>query len=247
MILIRSIILFTLLIVSVIPFAFAIFTVGMLMPFRLRCQMANAWGRLDLWLLDKICNLKYEIKGWENLPDHSAIIMAKHQSAWETIAMRGLFPPEQAWILKRELMWIPFFGWALAAVGSISINRSSGRTAIRQVISKGTERLKQGRLVMIFPEGTRVAPGERKKYGMGGAMLAEQSGYPIIPVAHNAGVFWRRRGVKKYPGTVQMVIGQPIATEDKTANQIIAEVEAWIEDTVANLPQSFDGEKKGNI
>ncbi len=157
--------------------------------------------------------------------------------------MRGLFPPEQAWILKRELMWIPLFGWALAAVGSIGINRSSGRSAIKQVIAKGTERLQKGRLVMIFPEGTRVAPGERKRYGMGGALLAEKSGYPIIPVAHNAGVFWRRRGVKKYPGTIQMVIGQPIDTKDKKANEIIAEVEEWIESTVAGLPQSYAGEK----
>lgn len=150
--------------------------------------------------------------------------------------MRGLFPPEQAWILKRELMWIPFFGWALAAVGSISINRSSGRAAMRQVITKGTEKLNMGRLVMIFPEGTRVAPGERKKYGLGGAILAEKSGYPIIPVAHNAGVFWRRRGVKKHPGTVQMVIGEPIDPKGKSTNEIIAEVEEWIETTVATLP-----------
>lgn len=208
----------------------------MLLPFRPRCQMANAWGKACLWLLKVTCNLKYEIKGWENLPEHSAIIMSKHQSAWETIAMRGVFPPEQAWILKRELMWIPFFGWALAAVGSISINRSSGRAAMRQVITKGTEKLNMGRLVMIFPEGTRVAPGERKKYGLGGAILAEKSGYPIIPVAHNAGVFWRRRGVEKYPGTVQMVIGEAIDPKGKSANEIIAEVEEWIESTVADLP-----------
>jgi 1-acyl-sn-glycerol-3-phosphate acyltransferase len=238
MILIRSIIFFTLLIVVTILFAILVFPIGMLIPFRQRCQIANAWGMLSLWLLAKICNLNYEIKGQENLPEHSAIIMSKHQSAWETVALRGIVPPEQAWILKRELMWIPFFGWALAAVGSIGIDRSSGRSAMRQVISKGTERLKQGRLVMIFPEGTRVAPGEHKRYGMGGALLAEKSGYPIIPVAHNAGVFWRRRGVKKHPGTIQLVIGQPIETKDKTANEIIAEVEEWIESTVAGLPQT---------
>jgi len=236
MLLIRSILFFILLLISTVLFALPIFTIGMLMPFRPRCQMANAWGKTCLWLLKITCNLKYEVKGWENLPEHSAIIMAKHQSAWETIAMRGIFPPEQAWILKRELMWIPFFGWALAAVGSISINRSSGRAAMRQVIAKGTEKLKMGRLVMIFPEGTRVAPGERKRYGMGGAILAEKSGYPIIPVAHNAGVYWRRRGVQKYPGTVQMVIGEPIDPKGKSTNEIIAEVEEWIETTVAGLP-----------
>ncbi len=236
MLLIRSILFFILLLIITVLYALPIITIGMLLPFRPRCQMANAWGKACLWLLKVTCNLKYEIKGWENLPEHSAIIMSKHQSAWETIAMRGVFPPEQAWILKRELMWIPFFGWALAAVGSISINRSSGRAAMRQVITKGTEKLNMGRLVMIFPEGTRVAPGERKKYGLGGAILAEKSGYPIIPVAHNAGVFWRRRGVEKYPGTVQMVIGEAIDPKGKSANEIIAEVEEWIESTVADLP-----------
>jgi 1-acyl-sn-glycerol-3-phosphate acyltransferase len=242
MLLIRSTLFFILLLINTILFAIPVFTIGMLMPFRPRCQMANAWARVTLWLLKITCNLKHEIRGWDNLAEHAAIIMSKHQSAWETIAMRGLFPPEQAWILKRELMWIPFFGWALAAVGSIGINRNSGRSAIKQVITKGTERLQKGRLVMIFPEGTRVAPGERKKYGMGGALLAEKSGYPIIPVAHNAGVFWRRRGIIKYPGTIQMVIGQPIETKNKKANEIIAEVEEWIEATVAVLPQSPDGE-----
>lgn len=236
MLLFRSILFFILLLINTIIFAIPVFTIGMLMPFRNRCQIANAWGKSSLWLLKITCNLKHEVNGWGNLPEHSAIIMAKHQSAWETIAMRGLFPPEQAWILKRELMWIPFFGWALAAVGSISINRSSGRAAMRQVITKGTEKLNMGRLVMIFPEGTRVAPGERKKYGLGGAILAEKSGYPIIPVAHNAGVYWRRRGVKKHPGTVQMVIGEPIDPKGKSTNEIIAEVEEWIETTVATLP-----------
>ncbi len=240
MILFRSLLFFLLLLLNTILFAIPVFSIGMVVPFRTRCKMANAWGQTALWLLEKTCGLKHEINGWENLPEHSAIIMSKHQSAWETIAMRGLFPTEQAWILKRELMWIPLFGWALAAVGSISIDRSSGRAAMRQVISKGTEKLKKGRLVMIFPEGTRVAPGERKRYGLGGAILAEQSGYPIIPVAHNAGVFWRRRGVKKHPGTIQMVIGEPIDPKGKSANEIIAEVEEWIESTVENLPQAPD-------
>ena len=236
MILIRSIIFFILLALSTAVIATPLVLLAPLMSFSASSQMAGFWARVNLWLLDKTCNLKHDIKGWENLPDGSAIVMAKHQSAWETLAMRGLFPHKQAWIFKRELLWIPFLGWSLAAIGSISINRSSGRSAMRQVISKGTEKLKAGSLVMIFPEGTRVAPGERKKYGMGGAILAEKSGYPIIPVAHNAGVFWRRRGVKKHPGTVQMVIGEPIDPKGKSANEIIAEVEDWIESTVASLP-----------
>ncbi len=238
MTLIRSIIFFTFLVLTTTLFAIPIFTVGMLIPYRPRCQIANAWGRVNLWLLSTICGLNYQITGWENLLQRDAIILSKHQSAWETIALRGLLPPEQAWVLKRELLWIPLFGWALAASQAIGIDRSSGRIAMRQVIAKGTERLQQGRLVIIFPEGTRVAPGERKRYGMGGAILAQKSGYPIIPIAHNAGVFWRRRGVRKYPGTIQVVIGPAIETTGKSANEINAQVEEWIESTVATLPQA---------
>ena len=237
MTLIRSIIFFIFLVLTTTLFAIPMFTIGMLMPYRLRCQIANAWGRVNLWLLSAICGLKYQVSGWENLPQQDAIILSKHQSSWETIALRGLLPPEQAWVLKRELLWIPLFGWALAAAEAIGIDRSSGRVAMRQVITKGTERLQQGRLVIIFPEGTRVAPGERKKYGIGGAMLAAKSGYPIVPIAHNAGVFWRRRGIRKYPGTIQLVIGPAIETKDKTASEINTQVEEWIESTVESLPK----------
>ncbi len=240
MILIRSSVFFTLLVLTTTLFAIPMFTIGLLMPYRPRCQIANAWGRVNLWLLDIICGLKYQVTGWENLQQKNAIILSKHQSAWETIALRGLLPPEQAWVLKRELLWVPLFGWALAAVEAIGIDRRSGRVAMRQVISKGTERLKQGRLVIIFPEGTRVAPGERKRYGLGGALLAEKSGYPIVPIAHNAGVFWRRRGVRKYPGTIQVVIGPAIETKDRSAAEINTQVEEWIESTVAALPQTIE-------
>ncbi len=238
--LIRSIIFFVLLVITTTIFAIPMFTIGYLMPYRQRCQFANAWGRVNLWLLNVICGLKYQITGWDNLLHREAIVLSKHQSAWETIALRGLLPPEQAWVLKRELLWIPLFGWALAAAEAIGIDRSSGRAAMRQVISKGIERLKQGRLVIIFPEGTRVAPGTRKRYGMGGAMLAEKSGYPIVPIAHNAGVFWRRRGVRKYPGTIQVVIGPAIEADGKSAAELNAQVEEWIESTVAALPQTAD-------
>ncbi|MCP4125752.1 MAG: 1-acyl-sn-glycerol-3-phosphate acyltransferase [Gammaproteobacteria bacterium] len=240
MILIRSVVFFALLVLTTTLFTIPMFTIGFLLPYRHRCQIANAWGRVTLWLLDVICNLKYQVTGWENLQQRDAIILSKHQSAWETIALRGLLPPEQAWVLKRELLWLPLFGWALAAAEAIGIDRSSGRVAMRQVIAKGTERLKQGRLVIIFPEGTRVAPGERKRYGLGGALLAEKSGYPIVPIAHNAGVFWRRRGVRKYPGTIQVVIGPVIETKNRPAAEINSQVEEWIESTMATLPQTTE-------
>ncbi|OOZ37547.1 lysophospholipid acyltransferase family protein [Solemya velesiana gill symbiont] len=239
MILLRSIIYFIGLVLSIILIGLPIAILGWFMPFSWRSRLSNLWGKLNLFMLRVICGLKYEITGIENIPEKSAIVLSKHQSAWETIALRGLLPPEQAWVLKRELMWIPVFGWALAAVEPIAINRKAGRKAAKEIIEKGVDRLKKGRLVVIFPEGTRVAPGDYKRYGIGGAMLASKSGYPVIPIAHNAGVFWRRQGIKKYPGTIQVVIGEPIETEGLNTSKINEMVEDWIEGKVATLPSTL--------
>jgi 1-acyl-sn-glycerol-3-phosphate acyltransferase len=166
--------------------------------------------------------------------------MAKHQSTWETIGLRGIFKPQQSWVLKQELMQLPIFGWALGFVKSIPIDRSAGRRAVIEVVKQGTARLAEGRYVIIFPEGTRTAPGQRRKYGMGGGVLAQRSGVPVIPIAHNAGVFWRRRGVKKYPGIIQLIIGPPIGSIGKQAAEITQEVEDWIEARQLELPISID-------
>ena len=180
--------------------------------------------------------LKIQIEGAEKLPQQGAIIMSKHQSTWETISLRGLLAPHQSWVLKQELLNIPIFGWALRFSKAIPIDRSAGRRAVIKVVKDGTARLQEGRLVVIFPEGTRTAPGERKKYGMGGAMLAERSGAPVTPVAHNAGVFWRRRGVKKYPGTIQVRVGEPIPTQGRKAADIMQDVENWVEGEMEKIP-----------
>lgn len=236
MILIRSAIYFVLLILSTIGFGLAMSTVGLLMPLSVRDWLSQSWGRTNLWLMRVICGLKYRIRGAENLPRNAAIIMSKHQSSWETISLKGLLRKEQSWILKRELMWVPIFGWALASVPTIAINRKAGRQALKQVIRQGTELLDGGRLVVVFPEGTRTAPGEKRKYGIGGAMLAEKSGYPVVPIAHNAGVFWKRRGLKKHPGTIDVVVGEPIETKGRKAGEINQLVESWVEARVAELP-----------
>jgi 1-acyl-sn-glycerol-3-phosphate acyltransferase len=240
MILFRSLVYFFFFIIATLVCAIPMFTIGwFLSPVNVG-RFGNAWGKINLWLLKYLCGLDYTITGQENLPEKNAIILAKHQSTWETISLRGLLPPNQAWVLKRELLRVPFFGWALMAARAISIDRSSGRKAMKQVIEEGTRRLNSGEWVVIFPEGTRTAPGERRKYGAGGALLAEKSGYPIVPVAHNAGVFWRRRDIRKYPGTIQVVIGPLIETEGLTANEINKRVEEWIETTVASLPQTSE-------
>lgn len=235
MILIRSLLYLLSLAINTVILAGLLSVIGWFLPYRQRCRIANSWGCVNLWFLKHLCHLEYEIEGLEKIPETGAIILAKHQSAWETMSLRCLLPPEQAWVLKRELMWVPFFGWAAATVQPIAINRKAGRQAARQVIDIGLQRLKQNRLVVIFPEGTRVAPGERKRYGMGGALLAEKSGAPVIPVAHNAGSFWRRRDIRKYPGVIKVVVGDPISSTGKKAADINKEVENWIEGTLSTI------------
>ena len=209
------------------------------LPFPLRFRLVSNWARFNLWWLHTTCNITPEIEGLENIIDQPAIIMCKHQSTWETLVIQLLFPP-QVWILKRELLWIPIYGWGLATMRPIAIDRSLGVRSLRQIVRQGLERLNSGLWVVVFPEGTRIAPGERQKYHPGGGMLAEKSGCPVIPIAHNAGYLWPRNSFLKWPGTIRMVIGAPIQTRGKKAAQITREVEEWIETTVAALPGPTD-------
>jgi len=236
MILIRSLFYFALMSISVVLFGLTIVLLGWALPTDFSDRVSSAWGRANILMQRWICGLKINIEGAENLPHGSAIIMSKHQSTWETISLRGLLAPHQSWVLKQELLSIPIFGWALRFSKAIPIDRSAGRKAVIKVVKEGTKRLEEGRLVIIFPEGTRTAPGQRKKYGMGGAILAERSGFPVVPIAHNAGVFWRRRGVKKYPGTIEVRVGEAIQTDGRKATEIMAEVESWIETQMDQLP-----------
>ena len=234
----RSTLYFIAMITSIVLFGLMIITIGLALPLSARDRIAAAWGNTNLWLMQVLCGLKYRIHGTRNLPQHAAIVMCKHQSTWETIALKAIIRPQQSWILKQELMRLPVFGWALAAIPNIPIDRSAGRRAVKQIVERGTELLELDRVIIVFPEGTRTAPGEKKKYGIGGALLAEKSGYPVIPMAHNAGVFWRRRGLKKYPGTIDLVVGEAFDPAGMTASEITRKVEAWIEAEVAKLPSS---------
>ena len=236
MVLLRSLAYFALLVATTLAYALPIILLGYLLPGRWLAGLATHWASFNLRLQRTVCGLGYDVRGLENLPEGGVIVMSKHQSAWETIALRALLPPRQTWVLKRELLWVPVFGWALAGARPIAIDRTAGRAAARKLVEQGTRRLEQGYCVILFPEGTRVAPGEHSKYHIGGGLLAASSGYPVVPIAHNAGVFWARRGVKKYPGTIQVVVGPPIATEGLSAAQITRRVEEWIEHTVDRLP-----------
>jgi 1-acyl-sn-glycerol-3-phosphate acyltransferase len=231
---------------SILVFALPLAIVGWFLPYAFLGRAGRLWARLNLAALRVVCGLGYRVHGLERLPREPCIVLCKHQSAWETIALRALLPPDHTWVVKRELLWTPVFGWAMAAYRPIAIDRSAGRRAVRQLLREGRMWLQAGRSVVIFPEGTRVAPGERKRYGIGGALLAEKTGYPVLPVAHNAGIFWRRRDYRKYPGVVDLVFGDPFPSEGLSAGEINRRAEAWIEDEVAGLPQTRDSAVRGD-
>ncbi len=193
-----------------------------------RYRFLSQWARCMLWWLRISCGLSFAVKGRENIPDSPSIILCKHQSAWETLALQLIFPP-QVWVLKRSLLLIPFFGWALALTSPIAINRSAGREALKQLVTLGKERLAKQFWVVIFPEGTRTSPGEHGKYHIGGAWLATHTKTQVVPVAHNAGEFWRKNSFLKYPGVIQVSIGKPMQTDGVKADVLNQRVENWIE------------------
>lgn len=204
------------------------------LPYRWRYTLVGSYVLLNLAALRGFCGIRYEVEGGENLPAGPAIIFSKHQSTFETLALQRIFPP-LSFVLKKELLWVPFFGWGLALLKPIAIKRGSGRRAVQQVVRKGTGRLEEGIWVVIFPEGTRTRPGTAGKYHIGGAVLARHSGYPVVPVAHNAGEFWPRRQFLKRPGTVRVRIGPPIDVDGKQADQILAEAKRWIESNMLEI------------
>jgi 1-acyl-sn-glycerol-3-phosphate acyltransferase len=204
------------------------------LPTRYIHAIARHWATVLLWLLKVICNLDYVVEGRENIPPGNHVSMWKHSSAWETIAQAVIFPP-QAWVLKRELTWIPLVGWAMRFVKPIAIDRGAARAAVNQVLKQGAQRLAEGLWILIFPEGTRTAPGEQGRYGISGALLACRAGKKIVPVAHTAGYYWQRRGLTKKRGTIRVIIGPPIETTGRDPRVVNEEVRKWIEGTMTRI------------
>jgi len=199
------------------------------LPRMLRYRIISGWSRLVVWLSKVILGIDWRVEGRERLPERPSVILSKHQSAWETLAFQQIFPP-QIHVLKRELLWIPFFGWGLALMSPIAIDRSRGIASLRAMARRGRERLEQGFWIVVFPEGTRVAPRERRAYQPGGAWLAVAAGAPVVPVAHNAGVLWPRNAFLKRPGIVTVRIGPPIDTANRDPQTVNAMAETWIEE-----------------
>jgi 1-acyl-sn-glycerol-3-phosphate acyltransferase len=225
--LIRSLVFTAYMMVSALLFG-AFMSLCFWAPYRTQFAIARSWARICFWVLDKVCGLNFSVEGRERIPAGNHIVMSNHTSAWETIAQFLIFPP-QVWVLKRELLWIPCIGWGLKLLRPISINRGAGHRAVTQVVEQGKARLADGLWIIIFPEGTRVVAGETRKFGVSGALLASESGKLIVPLSHNAGNFWVRRGILKKPGTVRVFIGTPIHAAGRDPRKVIDEVKQSID------------------
>jgi 1-acyl-sn-glycerol-3-phosphate acyltransferase len=215
----------------------AVMTLGFWLPYRAQFAIARCWARILLWVLKRLCGLDFTVEGRERIPPGNHIVMSNHTSAWETVAPFLIFPP-QVWVLKRELLWIPFVGWGLKLLRPIAINRGLGHRAVNQVIEQGKSRLRDGLWIIIFPEGTRVVAGDARKFGASGAMLAIASGKSVVPLSHNAGTFWPRRGFLKKPGTIRVIIGDAIEPAGKNPRELNEEVKQAIEAGLARIASS---------
>lgn len=206
------------------------------LPALVRYRIVTSWSRAVIWCAEHICGIRYEVRGRENIPREPCIILSKHESAWETLAFQVIFPP-QVWVVKRSLLWIPFFGWGLAMLSPVAIDRSSGPRALKQTLEQGRERLARGFSIVIFPEGSRSAPGTAGTYQVGGAWLATQTRAPVLPVAHNAGRCWPRNAFVKRAGTITVSIGPLMESAGRKAPALMREVESWIENEMRRIEE----------
>lgn len=237
---VRTVLFYFLMCLSVVLWCPICLVVGSLLPLHVRCLFcAPLWCRFAVWLARVILGMRYEVEGLENIPKQPCVVLSKHQSTWETFYLTGLFAP-LALVLKRELLRIPFFGWALALVKPIAIDRSNPKQALKQVSKLGHERLGEGFWLLIFPEGTRVPAGQMGKFSRSGAALAVGAGRPVLPVALNAGECWPRDSWKRYPGTIRVVIGAPMYAEGDGPTAI-AELNQRAEQWVTQTMQRIDG------
>jgi 1-acyl-sn-glycerol-3-phosphate acyltransferase len=238
---VRSVLFFVFLALITPPFSLVAILVRPLPP-RVRYRIIGVWTRLTMLALRVIVGLHYRVIGGENLPSHSAVVLCKHQSAWETLSLQVILP-RVAFVFKKELLRIPFFGWGLGCMPMIAIDRAAGKDALAQVEEQGRVLLQQGFWVTVFPEGTRMPPGQTKRYKAGGARLAQVTGALVVPIAHNAGDYWKRNAFLKYPGKIVVSIGPPIVTQGLTTEQINGHAQAWIEGEMRRLfPHHYEAE-----
>ena len=207
-----------------------------ILPYRMCFAFVSSWCAFNTNWARITCGIKYQISGLENIPDEPCVIMSNHQSTWETLSFPGIFPT-LTWVIKKELLYVPFFGWGIASVAPIALNRKQGKKAIQQLISDGKEKLALGRYILIFPEGTRIPYGEQRPLKVGGFLLAKKANVSILPVAHDSGRLWPRKSFLKKAGTINVRIGKPIATTDKSSEELRDLYADWLQSTRAELKE----------
>lgn len=205
-----------------------------ILPYRWCFAFVSSWCTFNVHWLRITCGIQYKITGLENIPSQACVIMSNHQSTWETLAYPSIFPM-LTWVIKKELLYIPFFGWGIASIQPIALDRKQGKKSIRQLISDGKSKLGLGRFLLIFPEGTRIPYGETRPLKAGGFVLAKQANVSILPVAHDAGRLWPRNGFLKNPGTIHVHIGQAMTTDAHSAEELRDQYSQWLNDKRAEM------------
>lgn len=228
MLALRSAVFLTFQVVTVVPYAFLCLLCAPL-PLPWRYRVTLGWPLLVLWAARAMLGVRHRVLGADNLPDGPAILLSKHQSTWETFFLVTWMPRELCFVFKRELLWVPFFGWGIGLLDMIHIDRSRGNDAFEDVVRQGVRKLAEGRWIIMFPEGTRTAPGTTPRYKTGGARFAVRTGAPVVPIAVNSGEVWPRRAFLIRPGLITVSIGPPIAAAGRLPDQVNADVQTWIE------------------
>ncbi len=212
--------------------------VARLFPYRICFAIVSSWCTFNVGWAKLICGINYEISGLENIPDKACVIMSNHQSTWETLAYPSIFPT-LTWVIKKELLYVPLFGWGIASTQPIALDRKQGKKSFIQLIKDGKEKLALGRFILIFPEGTRIPYEDERTLKIGGFVLAKKANTDILPVAHDAGRLWPRNGFLKSPGTIRLHIGKPFSTQDMTAEQLREHYATWLSDTRIQLKREI--------
>ncbi len=210
-----------------------------LFPYRICFAIVSAWCTFNVHWARITCGIRYEITGLNNIPDKACVIMSNHQSTWETLAYPSIFPT-LTWVIKKELLYVPLFGWGIASTQPIALDRKQGKKSFLQLVKDGKEKLSLGRFIIIFPEGTRIPYEEVRSLKVGGFVLAKKANADILPVVHDAGRLWPRNGFLKSPGTIQLHIGKPISTQDKTSEQLRQHYAQWLSQTRAEIKQKVE-------
>jgi 1-acyl-sn-glycerol-3-phosphate acyltransferase len=241
MLVLRSALYLVFLIAVVIPWAFVVMS-GWLFPVHTRYCLCACYTKMAIWGARVFCGIRWQVEGWENLPDGPAILLPKHQSSWETLWLPSVMPRDLTFVYKRELNWLPFFGWGIASAQMISIDRRKGQDAFEQVVEQGIDRLNRGWWIVIFPEGTRTAPGSTRRYKTGGSRLAVRTGAMAVPIAVNSGELWPRNAFIRRPGLITVSIGPPVDPKGKSPDEVGAAIESWIETEMRRLaPHRYSG------